>query len=149
MGTTNTLLTLRTDSPPPPPRNRSMSWQTYVDTNLVGTGAVTQAAIIGHDGNTWATSAGFAVSPANGAALANAFKDATAIRSNGFELAGTRYVTIRADDRSVYGKKGSAGVITVKTSKAILIGVYNEKIQPGTAANVVEKLADYLIGQGF
>merc|ERR1711879_623596 len=126
---TNTLLTLRTDSPP---RNRSMSWQTYVDTNLVGTGAVTQAAIIGHDGNTWATSAGFAVSP-----------------SNGFELAGTRYVTIRADDRSVYGKKGSAGVITVKTSKAILIGVYNEKIQPGTAANVVEKLADYLIGQGF
>merc|ERR1711879_822759 len=116
---TNTLLTLRTDSPP---RNRSMSWQTYVDTNLVGTGAVTQAAIIGHDGNTWATSAGFAVSPANGAALANAFKDATAIRSNGFELAGTRYVTIRADDRSVY----------------------NEKIQPGTAANVVEKLADYL-----
>merc|ERR1711941_100863 len=114
MGTPNTLPTLRTAlllllllllleiS--------SMSWQTYVDTNLVGTGAVTQAAIIGHDGNTWATSAGFAVSPANGAALANAFKDATAIRSNGFELAGTRYVTIRA--------------------------------------NVVEKLADYLIGQG-
>jgi hypothetical protein len=29
------------------------------------------------------------------------------------------------------------------------VGVYNEKIQPGTAANVVEKLADYLIGQGF
>merc|ERR1711941_228550 len=111
MGTPNTLPTLRTALLLPLLLEiSSMSWQTYVDTNLVGTGAVTQAAIIGHDGNTWATSAGFAVSPANGAALANAFKDATAIRSNGFELAGTRYVTIRA--------------------------------------NVVEKLADYLIGQG-
>lgn len=126
-----------------------MSWQAYVDTNLVGTGAVTQAAIIGHDGNTWATSAGFAVTPAQGQTLAAAFKDATAIRSSGFQIGDVRYVTIRADDRSIYGKKGSGGVITVKTTKAILVGVYNEKIQPGTAANVVEKLADYLIGQGY
>lgn len=126
-----------------------MSWQAYVDTNLVGTGAVTQAAIIGHDGNTWATSAGFSVTPAQGQTLAAAFKDATAIRSGGFQIGDIRYVTIRADDRSIYGKKGSGGVITVKTTKAILVGVYNEKIQPGTAANVVEKLADYLIGQGF
>lgn len=126
-----------------------MSWQAYVDTNLVGTGAVTQAAIIGHDGNTWATSAGFSVAPAQGQALVGAFTNADAIRASGFQLGDVRYVTIRADDRSIYGKKGSAGVITVKTNKAVLIGVYNEKIQPGTAANVVEKLADYLIGQGF
>ena len=38
-----------------------MSWQAYVDTNLVGTGKIVNAAIIGHDGNTWATSKGFAV----------------------------------------------------------------------------------------
>jgi len=126
-----------------------MSWQAYVDTNLVGTGAVTQAAIIGHDGNVWAASPGFSVQPAQGQALVAAFKDATAIRSSGFQIGDVRYVTIRADDRSIYGKKGSGGVITVKTSKAVLIGVYNEKIQPGTAANIVEKLADYLIGQGF
>jgi profilin len=39
--------------------------------------------------------------------------------------------------------------VTVKTVKAILIGLYDDKIQPGQAANVVEKLADYLIDSGY
>ena len=51
-----------------------MSWQQYVDTNLLGTGKVTQAAIygmamysyrshcLGADGTLWATSKGFQVS---------------------------------------------------------------------------------------
>lgn len=36
-----------------------MSWQSYVDEQLVGTGNITQAAIVGLDGNAWAQSAGF------------------------------------------------------------------------------------------
>ena len=40
----------------------TMSWQAYVDTNLVGTKKITKAAIHGHDGSLWATSKGFAVS---------------------------------------------------------------------------------------
>lgn len=39
-----------------------MSWQGYVDNNLVGTGKITQAAIIGLKGGVWATSADFNVS---------------------------------------------------------------------------------------
>ena len=39
-----------------------MSWQSYVDTNLVGTGNVTSAAIVGLKGGVWASSAGFTVS---------------------------------------------------------------------------------------
>lgn len=39
-----------------------MSWQAYVDTNLVGTGSVSQAAIYGAQGGVWASSPGFAVS---------------------------------------------------------------------------------------
>ena len=39
-----------------------MSWQAYVDNNLVGTGRVQRAAIFGHDGSCWATSPGFTVS---------------------------------------------------------------------------------------
>lgn len=38
-----------------------MSWQGYVDTNLVGTGKVSNAAIIGLKGGVWATSPGFNV----------------------------------------------------------------------------------------
>ena len=126
----------------------TLSWQPYVDTNLVDTGAVTQAAILGHDGRTWASSAGFVVTPAQGRTLANAFSNPGSIRS-GFDLDRFHYVTLRADNRSIYGKKVSGGVIAVRTTQAILLGVHNEKIQLGTAANVVEKLADYLIGQGY
>ena len=39
-----------------------MSWQAYVDTNMVGTGKILKAAIYGHDGSLWATTAGFNVS---------------------------------------------------------------------------------------
>lgn len=45
-------------------------------------------------------------------ALAAAYKDATAIRAKGLMLGGEKYIALRADDRSVYGKKGSGGVIT-------------------------------------
>jgi profilin len=37
----------------------------------------------------------------------------------------------------------------VRTGQAILIGVYNESAQPGNATNTVEKLADYLIENGY
>ncbi|EFA78874.1 hypothetical protein PPL_08342 [Heterostelium album PN500] len=56
---------------------------------------------------------------------------------------------LKSDPRSIYGKQGTGGVVCVKTGKTVIIGVYNEKLQPGAAASVVEKLADYLIDQGY
>ena len=38
-----------------------MSWQSYVDDHLVGSGNVTKAAIVGLDGNVWAQSPEFNV----------------------------------------------------------------------------------------
>ena len=58
-------------------------------------------------------------------------------------------MALKCDDRSIYGKKGAAGVVIVKTGKAVIISVYDDKIQPGNCANTTEKLADYLIGQGY
>ena len=40
-----------------------MSWQSYVDDHLIGTGHVVQGAICGVDGAIWAVSAGFNVRP--------------------------------------------------------------------------------------
>jgi len=102
-----------------------------------------------HRAGAWATTSGFTVSKENATALVNAFKDAGGIRANGLHVGGTRYVVLKADDRSVYGKQGSNGVVTVKTKQTVLIGVYNQNQQPGNAANVVEKLADYLIGVNY
>lgn len=92
---------------------------------------------------------GFAVKPEEVKVILGAFKDASSIRSNGLHLAGVKYFALRADDRSIYGKKGSGGCVAVKTAKGLLIGIYDETQQPGAAANVVEKLADYLINSGY
>lgn len=40
-------------------------------------------------------------------------------------------------------------MMIVKTKQALLVTHYPETVQPGQAVNVVEKLADYLIGVGY
>lgn len=51
--------------------------------------------------------------------------------------------------RSAYGRKGQSGCCVVKTSKAVLIGVFNEKMVAGQCNTVCEKLADYLRDSGY
>jgi len=126
-----------------------MSWQGYVDNNLVGTHLVTQAAIHGHDGSPWATSHGFTVSKDEAVKLLAGFGDAGPLRANGLYIHKEKYLVLKADDRSIYGKKGPGGIVCVKTGQSVLIAIYNDKIQPGQCANVVEKLADYLIENGY
>ncbi|KAF9028543.1 profilin [Hymenopellis radicata] len=126
-----------------------MSWQAYVDTNLVGSGKVAKAAIIGQAGGVWAASAGFTLSPEEQAAVLKAFDDPTAVQASGIRAAGDKYFTLQANERSVYGKKQADGVILVKTKQAILVAVYQAPIQAPEATPVVENLADYLIGVGY
>eukprot|EP01097_Dermamoeba_algensis_P010892 TRINITY_DN825_c0_g1_i1.p1 TRINITY_DN825_c0_g1~~TRINITY_DN825_c0_g1_i1.p1 ORF type:complete len:128 (-),score=25.84 TRINITY_DN825_c0_g1_i1:53-436(-) len=125
------------------------SWQTYVDSNLVGTGRVAKAAIVGLDGNTWATSPGFMVPPNEVVSLTNLYKNPSETFSNGINFAGKKYLAVKADNRSIYGKKGPGGCVIVKTGKALLVAIYEEGQQPGNAATVVEKVADYLLENGY
>ncbi|KAF2210177.1 hypothetical protein CERZMDRAFT_45646, partial [Cercospora zeae-maydis SCOH1-5] len=124
--------------------------------SLVATGNVDRAAIFNSEGNSvWATSAGFTVKPEEMQAVVAAYKDkgdesgVKKVQSEGLHIAGDRYVVIKADDRSIYGKKGREGVVLVKTTQAILITHYPETVQPGSAANTVEQLGDYLIKVGY
>ncbi|KAI9475732.1 MAG: profilin [Benjaminiella poitrasii] len=126
-----------------------MSWQAYVDNNLVGTGQVSQAAIYGLNGGEWAKSAGFQVKPSEVQEIIGAFSNADYVRANGVHVNGVKYLLLRADERSIYGKKNSDGVCIVKTSQAFLVGTYKEGIQPGNCTKIVEGLADYLISTGF
>jgi len=132
-----------------------MSWQQYVDTSLIGTGNVDKAAIFSAAGDSvWATSAGFQVSPQEMQEVVGAYKDpgkdgVKQVQSTGLHIAGERFIVIKADDRSIYGKKGREGVVLVKTNQAILITHYPETVQPGSAANTVEQLGDYLISVGY
>lgn len=128
-----------------------MSWQAYIDSSLLGSGHLDKAAILSGDGSsTWATAAGFQVSPEEGKALAKTLGgDTNAAYAEGFHIGTERYVVTKAEDRSLYGRKGKEGAVVVKTKQAIVIGHYGEQHVAGNAANVVERLADYLIGLGY
>jgi len=130
-----------------------MSWQAYVDTSLVGTGNIDKAAIFNSEGTSvWASSPGFTVSPAEIKEVVASYKDTgdvKKVQANGLHVGGERFVVIKADDRSLYGKKGKEGIVIVKTQQAILLTHYPETVQPGSATNTVEQLADYLIGVGY
>ena len=45
--------------------------------------------------------------------------------------------------------QGKEGIVIRKTKQALLIAHYPESVQPGSAANTVEKLGDYLVGSGY
>ncbi|KAF5339754.1 hypothetical protein D9611_009134 [Ephemerocybe angulata] len=126
-----------------------MSWQAYVDTNLVGSGRVSRAVILGQQGGVWATSAGFNLSAEEQKAVINAFKDPAAVQASGLRLAGNKFFTLQANDRSIYLKKQADGAVIVKTKQAILVAEYNAPIQAPEATPIVENLADYLISVGY
>ncbi|RSH84044.1 profilin, required for normal timing of actin polymerization in response to thermal stress [Saitozyma podzolica] len=127
-----------------------MSWQAYVDDQLLATGKVTKAAIIGKQGGIWAASSGYNLAQKEQDFVTKtAFKDPGAAQGNGITLAGFKFMTIKAEPDEVIGRKGERGVFLVPTTQAILIAEYDAPIQAADANIVVTKLADYLKGVGY
>jgi profilin len=58
-------------------------------------------------------------------------------------------MVIRADEQGVLGKKNATGVVIVKTKQAFVLGFHNDKQQIGNTNKEVQKIADYLIEQGY
>ncbi|KAH9822347.1 profilin [Melampsora americana] len=114
-----------------------MSWQTYVDVNLLGTGFFSDAAILGQAGGSWASSSNFQISPQEQSTLTQAYDDPSGLQANGIHLG------------CIYGRKGGAGCVCVKTKQAIIVAIYKAGTQPGEATKCTETLADYLISTGF
>jgi len=83
-----------------------MSWQGYVDNNLVGTGKVSMAAIIGLKGGVWASSPGLNVSMEEQTAIIKGLDDPSPLQANGIFVSGKKYLTLQANPRSIYGKAG-------------------------------------------
>ncbi|KAM0683597.1 profilin [Mitosporidium daphniae] len=125
------------------------SWQQYVDSCLLETNKLSQAAILGHDGAIWASSPNFELSSEEISSLIEAFRDASKARERGLYIAGVRNIILRADSRSIYGKNGASGALFVKTGQTIIVATYGSEHIPGNATAVVEQLADYLISAGF
>jgi len=127
-----------------------MSWEAYTD-SLLGTGHVSHAAIVGlSDGAVWATSKGLTIQPEEIRTLIRALNDnGESVQACGFHLGSTKYMYIQSDSSQIQGKKGTTGVSIQKTHKTLLIGVYDDGIQPGNCRTAVGKLADYLKGADY
>ncbi|KAI0459267.1 profilin [Xylaria acuta] len=137
-----------------------MSWQQYIDTSLVGSGHIDQAAIVSAAGDSiWARSSSFNPSPdelktivavLHGAA--DDKNDQTQVakaQAEGLHVATDRYVVARIDGRSIYARKGRTGVAIAKTKQAFIIAHHGETQTAGNATSTTEALADYLIKVGY
>ena len=87
-----------------------------------------QAVICGHDGNAWATSAGFGATAAELKAIASDFGKLDILPMKGVTVAGTRYMYLSGDDKVLRCKKGTSGIHVMKTVQAYIISVYHEPI---------------------
>jgi len=123
----------------------SATWQAYVDSSLMGSGQFTKAGVLAADfSGLEAASGSFTLSQEDINSLASAFTSPSNAFANGFSIGGEKYVCIKADERSLYGKKGKEGAIVVRASACTMIGIHGAETQTTNAAAVVEKLIDYI-----
>ncbi|CAG8569692.1 27900_t:CDS:2 [Dentiscutata erythropus] len=121
-----------------------MSWQTYIDEQLLGTGKISKAGIYGHDGTLWAGSPNFSPKPEEVKIIIESFDNPQKIQESGIHCSGVKYFTLSHNDQNLHGKKGTAGVIAEKTNQAVIIGTYEEGTAPGEANKIIGSLGDYL-----
>jgi len=129
-----------------------MSWQSYVDDQLLATKAVANAVICGHDGNIWAKSGDFSVTAEELKAVIGKFDDVGQLAQGGITLAGIKYMFLSMKDgqvKVVRAKKERNGIHCIKTNQTFIICTYQEPTVPEQAALVTEKLGDYLISVGY
>ena len=127
-------------------REGKMSWQAYVDTNLLASGMVTAAGIYDLQGNPWAYSAGFAAQVAEVAAISGHLAaDPNGLAGTGFVVAGVKYMYVRGETNEyVIGKKGAEGVMVFKCNTCVIVAYHDDKITSGACNHAVSKLADFL-----
>jgi len=126
-----------------------MSWQQYIDDQLLATKQVKEAVILGHDGNVWAASQDFSVTPEELKKIVDDYNSVDTLAQSGLTVAGTRYMYISSNDKVVRAKKGTGGLHLVKTVQAIIIASYAEPVTAEQCAVVTEKLGDYLVSVGY
>lgn len=123
-----------------------MSWQHYVDIDLIRTGSVTQAGIYDLQGNPWAYSQNppFAAQKAEVAAVSRHFSAPAGLAATGVVIAGVRYLYIRgtANDM-IYVKNGNTGVYFFRCNTCIIVGYHDGSILPGDTMDAVTKLGDF------
>ncbi|KAE8337191.1 hypothetical protein BDV24DRAFT_154511 [Aspergillus arachidicola] len=124
-----------------------MSWQDYVDHQLIKQG-LAHAAFIGDDLAVWASSEGFYLSEAERQAMFDAFKNPYHVYESGLDLAERHFSAVVADDRIIKVTQGKNGAMLVKMKSFIIVGEYGA-LPPVQAQHFISKVADYLTSAGY
>ena len=128
-----------------------MTWQAYVNDQLLSTQKIRHAIICGHDGTMWASSTGFSVTADELKSLVSKYEDVGTMSTNGLRLAGKKYMYLSNDPEKgvIRGKLGTSGIHCMKTKQTYIICLYDEASKPEEAATVTERLGEYLISVGY
>eukprot|EP00689_Sawyeria_marylandensis_P000854 EC820270.1.p1 GENE.EC820270.1~~EC820270.1.p1 ORF type:complete len:127 (+),score=79.72 EC820270.1:38-418(+) len=123
-------------------------WMVYVDNLIKGKGC-TKAGLFGLNGKPWAITKGWAVTDKEVLYILGGFAKKETLQTTSPTVAGEKCMVVKADEASIYGKKGKSGFCACKTAKGIIIGWYDDPIQPGQCNVAVEKQGDFLKEKGY
>ncbi|CAO3625866.1 unnamed protein product [Cunninghamella echinulata] len=85
-----------------------MSWQEYVDQSLIANGKINKACIYNLENNdVLASTPGLSLIGNEYVDLVNGFTNPAPLFATGIYINGVKYAVVKADDRSIYGKKAS------------------------------------------
>eukprot|EP00871_Galdieria_phlegrea_P004937 jgi/Galph1/5444/GphlegSOOS_G4044.1 len=126
-----------------------MSWQVYVDQQLIGSGKVKEAAICSLDGSIWARSTGFQCSAEELKKLLATFNNTKDAAQNGLYLGNRKYFFLRSTDDTIYGKLGEDGFVAMKTNMCCIIAIFTKPVTAGECAAAVGRIVDYLKSAGY
>jgi hypothetical protein len=65
------------------------------------------------------------------------------LAAGGVRLVGTKYMFLRADADSAFGKKGQAGCCIFKATQCVIIGTYADGTQPGPFNQVFANMVSF------
>ncbi|KAG9317874.1 profilin [Chiua virens] len=124
-----------------------MSWKDILDVGLLRSGKITQAAIVGQDGEIWAESAGCNMAEEERRAIMDGFGTCPARE---ILVGGRRYsTTMGCLDMILAKRKDGGGCVVKKTGQSVIVAEYISIADSMTALALVERLAEYLISQGY
>jgi len=125
-----------------------MSWDDHLN-NLKARG-LAHAAICDNKGASWFTaSAGSNITQDELKKFVANMGNVTTLSTSGIVLGGIKYMYLSGDDETCRGKKGTGGVHMAKSNTTLVVGIYDDAIQPQQAATAVESIADFLKKSNF
>ena len=71
------------------------------------------------------------------------------LAATGIKVGGEKFVFVSGDESTIRGRKKGTVVHCKKTETTLIVGIYDGTIQLPQAADVIEKMANYLIRNHF